>query len=62
MKSFGIAIEFEALVKNLISKNKGYMTRATEAKEAGKRLHPSGSFEEMPSRGVNKACFCVDRD
>lgn len=36
-KVFGTAIEAEALVKNLVNKNKGYLTRANKVEEATKK-------------------------
>lgn len=36
-RAFGTAIKVEAFVKNLMNKNKGFMTRATEAEEAEKK-------------------------
>lgn len=37
MRAFGNAIEAEALVKNLMNKNKGFMTRASKTEEVVKK-------------------------
>lgn len=37
-RAFGTTIEVEALVKNLVNKNKGFMTWASEAEEATKKV------------------------